>query len=116
MKLSADLNEFNRRFAEVLLPSFPAGIVPMEDAYGMLCFRGAVPNHDNPKHIGTHVAVTLEEDVIAALNIASPAEREDITRHLIESLGAAIRIQYDPNRIGLYALDIVGTMESVRAR
>jgi hypothetical protein len=116
MTLHANLNEFNQRFADALLPSFPAGIVPMEDAYGMLCFRGVVPNSGDPKHVGTHVTVTLEADVVAALDSASPAEREDITQHLIESLGAALRIQYNPAKIGPYALDIVGTMESVRAR
>jgi hypothetical protein len=112
MTLHSKLNEFNQRFAEALLPVFPKDVVAMEDAYGMLCFRGVVTKG----HVGTHVAVALENDVIAVLASASPAEREDITQHLIDCLGAALRIQYDPAKIGPYALDIVGTMESVRAR
>jgi hypothetical protein len=76
----------------------------------------AIPNSDVPNHVGTHVAVTLEDDVVIALASAPLAEREDITQHLIESLGAAIRTQYNPLKIRPYALDVTGTMESVRAR
>lgn len=115
MTLNQKLNEFNQRFAAELLPSFPKGIVAMEDDSGMLCFRGVIPNSGDSKH-GTHVTVTLEDDVVAALALASPAEREDITQHLIDNLGASIRIQYHPDKIGKYALGIVGTMASVTGR
>ncbi|MRV73567.1 hypothetical protein GJ700_17785 [Duganella sp. FT92W] len=116
MNLTTNLNEFNKRFAEVMRPFFSAEIEAMEDAYGMLCFRGPIPIPNNPAHVGTHVAVTLEKEVIEALASATPAVREEITQHLIDNLGCQIRIQYDPARIGPYALDIVGTMESVPAR
>ncbi|KHA80273.1 hypothetical protein NC77_02440 [Janthinobacterium lividum] len=116
MTLTTSLNEFNKRFADVMLPFFSVEIEAMEDAYGMLCFRGPIPVPNNPAHVGTHVAVTLEKEVAEALANATPVEREEITQHLIENLGWQIRIQYDPAKIGLYALDIVGTMESVAAR
>lgn len=116
MTLTASLNEFNKRFADAILPFFSADIEAMEDGYGMLCFRGPIPVANNPAHVGTHVAVTLEKEVTEALAIATPAVREEITQHLIDNLGWQIRIQYDPAKIGPYALDIVGTMASVAAR
>jgi hypothetical protein len=116
MTLTANLNEFNKRFADVMLRFFSPEVEAMEDAYGMLCFRGPVPVPNDPAHVGTHVAVTLEKEVVEALAIATPVEREEITQHLIDNLGGQIRIQYDPTKIGPYALDIVGTMASVAAR
>lgn len=116
MTLTTSLNEFNKRFADVILPFFSADIEAMDDAYGMLCFRGPIPVPNNQAHIGTHAAVTLEKEVADALANATPEEREGITQHLIENLAWQIKIQYDPTKIRQYALDVVGTMASVVAR
>jgi hypothetical protein len=116
MTLTTDLNEFNKRFADAMRSFFLPEIEPMEDAYGMLCFRGPIPVPNNAAHVGTHVAVTLEREVVEALANATPELREEITLHLIDSLSWKIKIQYDPAKIGPYALDIVGTMASVAAR
>jgi hypothetical protein len=115
MTLTANLNEFNQHFADVMLPFFSADIEAMEDAYGMLCLRSPIPIPNNLAHVGTHVAVTLKKAVTEALASTTPVVREEITQHLIDNLGWQIRIQYDPAKIGPYALDIVGTMASVAA-
>lgn len=81
----------------------------MEVAYDMLCFRGAILIPNNPAHVRTHVAMTLEKAVTEALASLTPAVREGITQHLINNLGWQIRIHYDPAKIRPYALNIVGT-------
>lgn len=92
MTLTTSLNEFNKCFVDVMLPFFSADIEAMEDAYGMLCFRGPIPVPNNLAHVGTHVAVTLEKEVAEPFANATSVEREEITQHLIENLGWQIRI------------------------
>lgn len=113
MQLNENLSDFNRRFADELLPSFPANVKALQSEDGTLLFRGPIPLADDPNHIGTHVAVSLDTEVKAALAQASPAEREEITQNLINNLGTQVRFQYDPNKIGLFALDVVGNMAIV---
>ena len=72
MKFTTDLTEFNRRMAEALKPTFHAVIKPVQSEDGTLLFRGPVPIADDPNHVGTHVAVSLDKDVLAALEAASP--------------------------------------------
>ena len=114
MKFTTDLTEFNRRMAEALKPTFHAAIKPVQPEDGTLLFRGPVPIADDPNHVGTHVAVSLDKDVLAALEAATPSEREEMTENLISNLGTQVRVQYNSNKIGPYALDVVGTMRIVR--
>ena len=72
MKFATDLTEFNRRMAEALKPSFHAAVTPVQSEGGTLLFRGPVPIADDPNHVGTHVAVSLDKDVHVALEAASP--------------------------------------------
>lgn len=116
MKLYANLNEFNRRFADALLPSFPAAVQALQSDDGTLLFRGPIPLPDDPMHVGTHVAVSLNKDVWTALSQASPADSEEMTEILISSLGSQVQMQYDPSKFGPFALDVVGTMNILRGR
>lgn len=114
MKFTENLNEFNRRFADEWLRVFPSEVEAVEADDGMLCFRGPTPM--NSTHIGTHVAVTLDKEVKAALRNASTLDRETMTNILIDSLGTSLHVQYDPNKIGQFALDIVGDMSILEGR
>ena len=114
MNLSADLNQFNRRIAEALRNAFAHAVHPVQAEDGTLLFRGPVPTADDPKHIGTHVAVSLQGDVIVALAAAPPEEREEMLTILVENLTTQIEALYNPSKIGLDALDIVGTMRILR--
>jgi hypothetical protein len=114
MNLTANLNDFNRRMAESLASTFPPGVKPMQSEDGGLLFRGPTATTNDPKHIGTHVAVSLQKDVVAALDAASPAELKEMTENLLNSLGAQVQAQYNPTAIGQYAIDVVGTMEIAR--
>lgn len=116
MKLYTNLSEFNRCFADALLPSFPAGVQALQSDDGTLLFRGPIPHPDDPTHVGTHVAVSLGKEVGAALSEASPADREEMAEILISSLGSQVQAQYDPTKIGPFALDVVGTMNILRGR
>ena len=116
MKLYTNLSAFNRRFADVLLPSFPAGVHAFQSNDGTLLFRGQIQLPDDPAHIGTHVAVSLDKDVCAALSEASPVDREEMTEILIISLGGQVQAQYDPSKVGPFALDVVGTLNILRGR
>lgn len=110
MKFDANLNEFNRRFAEALLPTFPGNTKAVQSDDGTLLFRGPIPLANDQSHIGTHVAVSLDKEVSAALNAAVPTDREEMTEILINNLGSQVRTQYNPAKIGVIALDVVGTM------
>jgi hypothetical protein len=116
MKLTQDLNDFNKQFAEVLLPFFPNGIEAYQDEYDLLLFRGKIPNSNDPDHVGSHVVVKLEKDVKEALEKASPAERNEMTKNLISNLGTQIRAQYDQNNIGQFALKVVGNMRIISGK
>jgi hypothetical protein len=114
MKLYANLSEFNRRFADALLSAFPADVQALQSDDGTLLFRGPIPLADDQTHIGTHVAVSLDKEVRAALSDASPADREEMIEILISNLGTQVRFQYDPSKIGPFALDVVGKMNILR--
>ena len=114
MKFREELGEFNRQFAAALRDAFAPEITPVEDERGVLYFRGPIPIPNNPRHIGSHVAVSLDEDVQAALDRASPSERAEMTENLIESLGGQIRAQYNPHKHGEFAVSVSGTMSVVR--
>ena len=110
MNLTKDLSEFNRRMAEELRGTFSANVEPFESEDGTLLFRGPIEGHKDPRHIGTHVAVTLEKDVHDALNNASSEIREEITQIYLSNLGTQVKAQYNAMNIGSYALDVVGSM------
>lgn len=114
MQLNENLSEFNRRFADALLPSFPANVRALQSEDGTLLFRGPIPVADNPMHIGCHVSVSLDEEVKVALNQASPVDREEMIQNLLNNLGTQVRFQYDPTKIGRVALDVVGNMGIIR--
>ena len=110
MNLTKNLGEFNRRMAEELRGTFATNVEPFESEDGTLLFRGPIEGHKDPRHVGTHVAISLEKDVHVAFNNASPEEREEMTQIYLSNLGTQVKAQYNPNKIGPYALDVVGTM------
>ena len=70
--------------------------------------------HSDPKHIGTHVAVSLDAEVCRTMDAASPSEREDMIQIYLANLGSRVKIEYDPKNIGPYAIDVVGTMRTLK--
>ncbi len=114
MKLNSNLSDFNRRFADALLPAFPANVQALQSDDGTLLFRGPIPLAEDQTKIGTHVAVSLDKQVAATLGLATPSDREEMTEILINNLGGQVRYQYNPHKIGSYALDVVGTMSILR--
>lgn len=114
MKLSENLNDFNRSMAEELRGTFASNVKPFETEEGYLVFRGPIEGHSDPNHIGTHVAVSLTAEVQRALAAASHAEREEMTKIFLSNLGTRVKCEYHPRQIGPCALDIVGTMNTLR--
>ena len=113
MNLSKNLNDFNRRMVEELRGTFAANVTPFQTEDEMLVLRGPIEGHEDPKHIGTHVAVSLDQDVRHAMELASIAQREEMTQTLLSNLGTQVKYQYHPQKIGLYALDVIGTMKTI---
>lgn len=111
MKLNKNLNEFNQRLADDLLPSFPDGIKAVQSEDETLLFRGVCPNSDDPNHVGSHVAVDLTQEVKEAIKNSSPANNEEMIEDLISNLGTQVRATYNKDHIGRYALSITGGME-----
>lgn len=114
MKCHENLSAFNRRMADELRSTFAPSVKPYQAEDSTLLFRGPIPNQADPNHVGTHVAVSLEEEVRAALDAASPAEQEEMIEALLSNLGTQVRVWYNAEGIGPYALDIVGTMRTLR--
>ena len=110
MNLTKNLNAFNRRMVAELQGTFVSNVEPFESEDGTLLFRGPVEGHENPDHIGTHVAISLDKDVRAALESASSEKREEITQIYLSNLGTQVKMQYNPKKIGAYALDVLGSM------
>ena len=113
MKFSADLSKFNRRMAEALRQLFAADVHPVQSEDGTLSFRGPDSSGNDPTPVGTHVKISLDKEVIAALGVASPAEREEMTNILIDNLGTQVKTQYN-HKLGEYALHVVGTVTILR--
>jgi hypothetical protein len=113
VKLYTALSPFNSRLAEVLIPTFPAGAHAAEDGDGTLLMRVPTPSPTHPDHIGSHVAVSLEKSVREALETASVPDRELMMQTLVDSLASQIQIQYNPNAVGQFAMDFVGTMNTL---
>ena len=114
MKLSKNLSAFNCSMANELKNTFASNVEPFQMEDGMLVFRGPIEGHVDPKHIGTHVAVSLDDTVIKALITSFPAERTAMTEILLDNLGTQVKCQYDPKKVGPYSLDVVGTMDTIR--
>jgi hypothetical protein len=114
MKIDANLSEFNRHFADALLPTFPPDVKALQSADGTLLFRGPVPASDGQTHIGTHVALALDHEVKVALSEATPLDRIAMMEILVSNLGTQIQTQYDSTKIGQFALEVVGTMRILR--
>lgn len=114
MKLSKNLSEFNLRMVAELQDTFTSTVEPFETEDGTLVFRGPIDGHADPSHVGTHVAVSLDDEVHAAIQSATPEEREEIIQVFQSNLGTQVKCLYHPKKIGTYALDIVGTMKTLR--
>lgn len=114
MLLTKNLGEFNRRMAEELRGTFAPTVEPFESEDGTLLFRGPIKGDQDPNHIGTHVAVSLDRDVRAAMELASPQEREEMIQIFLSNLGTQVKVQYDVKNIGPNALHVVGTMHILR--
>jgi hypothetical protein len=110
MKLTENLSDFNRRLADDMRSTFAPSVKPYQSEDGTLLFRGPISGHKDPKHIGTHVAVSLDQEVIDALKKAEALEREEMIDNLLNSLSTQVKTLYSPNSIGLDTLEIVGTM------
>ena len=111
MQFTADLNEFNRQFANELRPTFAQAVQALQAEDGTLLFRGPIPNLADPTHIGTHVSVKLDSEVRDALAAAEPPRRAEMTNILVLALGSVVRAKYDPNAVGWKALQVSGTMK-----
>lgn len=114
MKLTENLSDFNRRMADELRSTFASSVKPFQSEEGVLLFRGPISGHKDPKHVGTHVAVVLEKDVVNALNRAEPHQREEMVHNLLSSLGTQVKAQYNPSNLGADALQVIGTMPIVK--
>lgn len=114
MKLTQQMSEFNRRLADQLRETFAPNVLPYQAEDGSLLFRGPIDGHRDPKHQGTHVSVELDGEVRAALDGASAEAREEMIENLLASLGSQVRTQYHPQRIGPYALQVHGTMRTLK--
>jgi hypothetical protein len=114
MNLTPDLGEFNRRLVTALAGTFGALVEPMQSEDGTLLFRGPIPGESEPSHVGTHVAVSLEKEVKAALDAVASGERDEMMENLINNLSTQVKARYDPTNIGPFALEFVGTMRIVR--
>jgi hypothetical protein len=108
VKLDPNLSEFNRGFAVAVRDVFSDDITAQQSEAGKLYFRGPNPADQT---LCTHAAVYLDGEVLAALNFATPLQREVMTRHLIDNLATQVRAQYKPNELGQFALRFVGTLE-----
>lgn len=113
MNLSEKLSDFNCRMVEEVNGTFARNVVPYQMDDGTLLFRGPIQGDVDPKYTGTHVAVSLEAAVHAALVDATLGECEEITQALLANLGTQVKLQYHPTTIGPYALAVVGTMRTV---
>ncbi len=111
MKFDPKLTAFNRRVAMAVRDVFSDDITAEQSITGKLCFRGP---HPRDRTICTHVVVHLDDDVLAALRLAMPLQRETMISNLIENLAMQLRARYDPSKLGQSALRVVGTMEIVR--
>lgn len=114
LKLSKNLSEFNLRMATELRGTFTPTVQPFETEDGTLVFRGPIDGHTDPSHVGTHVAVSLDDEVHAAIQSTTPEEREEIIQVFLSNLGTQVKCLYHPQKIGKDALDIVGTMKTIR--
>ena len=114
MNIHKDLSELNRRLAESLASSFEANVIPYESGDdGSLLFRGPITNVSDPKYIGTHVAVSIERDVHAALEAASEVDRKDLIDRLVDNLGTQVRVGYHPEQVVQFAMKVIGTMATI---
>ncbi len=114
MNLTNNLSDFNRRMADELRGTFAATVKPFQSEDGGLLFRGPIEGSEDPHPIRTHVAVSLEKDVHAAIEAASHEQREEMMDIFLSNLGTRVKRQYNPKKIGQYALDVVGTMRTLR--
>lgn len=113
MELTDKLSEFNRRIADALRNTFAPSVKAYQTEDGALVFRGPIVGHRDPEHVGTHVHVSLEKEVLAVLDSAKPARREEMMQDLLANLGTQVRMQYDPDKVGPYALSVTGTMRTL---
>ena len=114
MNIHQNLSELNRRLAESLASSFETNVVPYESGDdGSLLFRGPITNDSDPKYIGTHVAVSIEPDVYAALEAALEVDRKELIERLVDNLGTQVKVKYHPGRVGQFAVKVVGTMVKI---
>jgi hypothetical protein len=113
LKLSKNLSDFNLRMVGELQGTFTTIVQPFETEDGTLVFRGPIDGHADPSHVGTHVAVSLDNEVHAAIHSATPEEREEIIQVLQSNLGTQVKCLYHPQKIGTNALEIVGTMKTL---
>ena len=113
MNFSKTLNDFNHRMVEELRGTFAANVTPFQTKDEELVFRGPIEGYEDQNHIGTHVAVSLENEVRHAMEIASIRQREEMTQTLLTNLGTQVKCQYHPQKVGQNALDVIGTMKTI---
>jgi hypothetical protein len=113
MKLTENLSDFNRRMADELRSTFASSVKPYETEDRILVFRGPIAGNSDPDHVGTHVSISLDEPVVAALGGAESSRREEMIQNLISSLSTQVKVRYDPNNVGPDALSVTGTMQIV---
>ena len=102
------LSELNSKIASALSTVFAPEIQPVQNEFGHLLFRGPVTGIDGSIHTGTHVIVAIDQDVLEVLDAAELARRGEMVERLVLSLGTQVRVKYNKEQIGQYALRIVG--------
>lgn len=47
------------------------------------------------------------------MELASIAQRKEMTQMLLSNLGTQVKCQYHPQKISQYAIDVIGTMKTI---
>jgi hypothetical protein len=108
VRLDPNLSEFNRRFAWAVRARFSDRITAEQCSDGRLCLRGPKPPDQRVCEL---VAVQLDRDVLAALDFATPLQRDAMIRRLIDCLSAQLRARCDGAPPGETPVSILGTLE-----
>lgn len=103
----ANKQQLYQFISAALLPIFPKGTKTEVSSIDTLIFKGPLPSQ---KKVGAHVALSLEADLVSHILEEALDDRQQ--EHLVtlqENLATQIHSQYNPNRVGCFALRISGT-------
>lgn len=113
MELQEKLSVLNQRIADKILPQLPKGIVTCQNEHETLLFRGVIPNTCDPEYVGTHLLVKINDNVRDKLDEAESTDGEEMTVNLVNSLATQILTTYDPENIGEFGKEFIGSMDII---